>query len=155
MDISEIRLNVKHHKILKLIAERNIQFNKDFKGIPAVEFETLYKELNCDFIELNLITARLFSEKECQLYDVSGVKGLFCNAEGLTSYVTKKYLKENRKAILSAIKDTLVIVVAFITIASAIYTASKASKTEASNKQKIEMLQRELDTLKNIKKSGN
>ena len=147
MNISIIKLNKIQHKILGIISERVIKYGNTFEGLPAVDFATIIKNIKCKREDLDLYTARLFSDDECSYYNVSGVEGLFCKPKGITSYVNQKYLRENNSIITTKIKDVSTIAISFIAIASAIYTAIKAITFEEKNKVDIKKLQTQVDTL--------
>ncbi|HEX7903161.1 MAG TPA: hypothetical protein VF487_04710 [Chitinophagaceae bacterium] len=138
MRISLYSLNRKHHKLLSLISNHVVEFESTRKGIIVVPFEEIYKVLKCNRQELNFISSRLFEEKECDLYDVAGIKGLFCTPKGTTSFINRKYPKENKAIVITSIKDYLIISIGLITIGSAIFTALKAITVEQSNKRSIE-----------------
>ncbi|MBA0883169.1 hypothetical protein [Flavobacterium undicola] len=65
-----MNINKKRHKLLELLSTQLNNFNlrKSSNNTQAVDFETIFKELQCNEDELQIITAELYSSDEIDYY---------------------------------------------------------------------------------------
>lgn len=107
-----MNLNKKRHKLLELLSIQLNNFNlkKSYNNTQAIDFETIYKELNCTEDELEIITSELYTCDEIDYYRNKFV-GLFAKKNGLTAFSNEKYLNINRKNRIENIKSFVQIVI--------------------------------------------
>ncbi|MEO6730569.1 MAG: hypothetical protein ABIN01_05085 [Ferruginibacter sp.] len=115
------------HFILKILAEQYFEWEKAKKGIVAIDFESFKKKFNCSKAELELMTAKLFSEGEVMYYNVNGIEGIAIKPKGLASFAEKKYLKERKKLIFDETKNWVQVSIPILSLLLAIMIFVKSN----------------------------
>ena len=111
--------------------------------------------MNIDSIKLNIICARLYSEKEVHRYDVNGIKGLCIIEKGVTAFSERKYKIERNTHIINRLKDYLGITTALIAICTTFITAWYAIDSVNKNQYQIEKLENKVNTMQSKNKDEN
>ena len=138
------------HRILKELmkpirASQNLSLpEEDF----CITIKEMAKGLKVSEDYIKLISAKLIRNEEI-VFRKYGGEECMCGDTFITdAYTDRKYIKEAKTFALNRIKDILSIVVAFVAIASAIFTAWNAIKKEKDNRAEIKKLRIEVDTIK-------
>lgn len=140
--MNKLKLSNKRHKLLELLGKRivDVDVKEDTSLAVGIRYSEIQSYLKCDNLEMRLIISRPFEEKEIDIFDVA-FKGFYCTEKGLTSYLDKKYLREEGKRQREKAKDIIQIFVPllalFISIAILIISETKlrSMKTDIQNLQ--------------------
>jgi len=150
-----MRLDLKRHKLLKILADRRVKFEAN--KLPedkrlGISFDELTKKMNCDILKLNLIASELYDNNEIKHHNAYGINGLFCEKEGLTSFANNKYkaryfrdIWANLLTISQVIVPILALVIALVTVLD--------SRQSNGNAEEILQLRRELNKLQELQSS--
>lgn len=151
--------DLQRHRLLKELSINRLQFeirDKNFKGL-GINFDILYKKLNCNQKQFKEFTSELYDCKEIQHCNDKdrGILGVGMTQVGYTAYSNNKYKKRLRVDILNFTKDVVQIVIpvlslliAFIAITGEIYDANKEYKKELQKlESKMQLLQMRIDTI--------
>ena len=136
------------HKLLKLLSNQFVEWDKTHTGTVAVPFDTICKELNCNKEQLHIITAQLFSEKEVGLYNVSGVEGLYIDKAGLSSYAGKKYLKEKKTKYFDEIKNWVQVTIPVLSLLLAILIFIRSNDTLTKQDKELQAAKKQVELLR-------
>lgn len=89
-----MRLDLKRHKLLKILAARRVKFEAGIRSEDerlGISFDELKNKMNCDILKLNLIASELYDNNEIKHHNAYGINGVFCEKGGLTSFANHKY----------------------------------------------------------------
>jgi hypothetical protein len=118
----------------------------------AITTEDLAKRLNTIPVKIRRVTSIMQGCKEVRFDDFGNGECLVFGENSYPAYADEKYLKEGRKRINDNIYDIvkwlMPLTLCSIAVCSLIYTITETRR----NKQRIELMQQELDTLKYQKK---
>jgi hypothetical protein len=148
-----MNINKKRHKLLELLSKHrnDVKLKKAKHHALGLSFEDIYNELNCNEDELQLIVAELYTCEEIGYHDTYDIVGLFARNNGLTSFSNKKYKRINNAFVKNSIKDLVQIIIPvlslIITVLVIINNNSKTSKEIKVIEQKIELLQKQINTV--------
>jgi hypothetical protein len=145
-------LNNKRHKLLEFLSnhKNNVKLKRTQSIGIGVSYEEIYKELNCKDVDLQLITAELYSSDEIGFFNAYNIVGLYATEKGVASFSNKKYRRLNNAFIKNSIKDLVQIIIPVlslvITILVIINNDSKKTKEIKAIEQKLELIQKHINT---------
>jgi hypothetical protein len=146
----------KRHKLLGILTKQRInsELKKVEYNVPGVSFDLIYKELDCDDDELQLITSELYSSDEIVYYKADNVVGLFAKKKGKTAFSNNKYkrrISDRKKERVKFILPILAFVMSLASLYFSNITNILNSKFESENKElkdKIDTLEIQVNKLK-------
>ncbi|WP_299278932.1 hypothetical protein [uncultured Psychroserpens sp.] len=151
--------NRKRHKVLKSLSESRIKFDSgtgESGWKLGVGFDTLCKSLKCDREKLEVILSELYLNKDIEYTNVD-VDEVFSTQQGLVTFASKKYIKENNKLILNWLKNfnqilipVLSLIIAIVALTIKFNSIQKEIENNLSEKYLIQIddLQNQIDSLK-------
>ena len=152
-----MNINKKRHELLSLLYKKRADAElRRSDNIIGVSFEEIEKSLNLTQDELLIVTSELIELEEISFHDASGIKGLFCSKKGATSFANKKYLRANNARIKNDIKDIVQIIIPvlslIITVMVIALNSSEKTKEIKAIEQKVELLEKQIDSWETIPK---
>lgn len=117
-----MHLNKKRHKLLELLSKHrnNVELKKAKYNSLGVSFNDLYKELNCNDDELQIITAELYTSDEIGYHDANNIVGLFAKQNGLSAFSNRKYINLWRDNLFNTSKNIVQIFIPVLALIVAI-----------------------------------
>jgi|GEM_PF-1380333 len=163
-----MNLNKKRHKLLELLAKHrnNVELKKAKNNALGISFTDLYKELNCNDDELQIITSELYTSDEIGYHDAHNINGLFAKNNGLSAFSNKKYIKlfwENifnvSKNIVQIFIPVLALIVAILSFTLKFDNLQKQSEKELQEvklllleqQERIKVLEHQKQTNQSLK----
>jgi len=157
--------NLKRHKLLKILSNQYVKFDSLDEANSdklAVDYNEIYKALNCNSYRLRFIISPLMDEKEIDSFN-NGYEGLFAYEKGLSAFTDKKYFRKFINSILNKIKDFVHIVIPVFSLFIAYIALTgnfKAGNVEQDillqeMQHKIELLQSKVEQLEIESKTNN
>jgi len=88
-----MRLDLKRHKLLKILSVNRIKFEaKKLQGeVLGTSFDELSQKMRCDIFKFNVIASELYDNDEIRHYNQHSINGVYCANNGLTSFSNGKY----------------------------------------------------------------
>jgi len=144
--------NLKRHQLLKILADKRIKgIQPGSKPIIGVSWDELTSKLKCSLDEILEISAPLFDEKEIDKFDAYDILGAYATTKGVSSYNTKKYLKETTKQRFETAKNWVQTIIPLLSLLITFYalivseTRMRAKDNELNKiKTKLEQLEKEV-----------
>lgn len=152
-----MKINLKRHKLLKILGNKDISFQLRKEGVNSigVSFEDIYKGLKCNEYELKKITSELYENEEIDYHDAYNIVGLYIKKKGLASYSNKKYISLYNNWIINSVKTLIQIIIPILSLLIAFVAISlkiKNINTETNRRliqaeNKIESLEKRVNNL--------
>lgn len=151
-----MNIDDKRHKLLGLLTKQrnDLELKKAEYNALGVPFDKIYKELDCDEDELQLITSELYTSDEIGYHDAHNIIGLFAKKNGKTAFSNNKYKRRISDRKKERVKFILPILALAISLASLYFsniTNIRKSTFESENKElkdKIDTLEIQVNKLK-------
>lgn len=140
--------NLKRHQLLEILANQNlsVQLKKPGYSVLGISYEEIYKTLNITELDLGLLTAELYDNKEIGYHNNYNVEGLYAENKGITAYSNKKYLKLSRKEKTENIKDIIQIVIPVLSVLMAILTLTlKIENINNENEKRFQKIEHKIN----------
>lgn len=154
-----MRHNRQRHKTLGFLSDNFIEFeslNKKPNFKLGKSFEDIISELECDPKIIEKIFSRLYLDGEVKYTNAHWENGLYLTQKGLSSYASKKYIKENENIILNWFKvfvqiivPVLSLIIAFLALTLKFNSISENIEKKVNNSHQLELkhLKLKLDSL--------
>ncbi|WP_370409040.1 hypothetical protein [Tenacibaculum dicentrarchi] len=143
-----MNINLKRHKLLGILSKQrnNVVLKKAKPMVLGISFDKIYKDINCNEDELELISSELYDSKEIQHFENSNIIGLFAKDKGVTAFANKKYINriiERRKERVKFILPILAILISSASLYFSKFANIDEKKFDKVNKE----IQMKIDTL--------
>ena len=151
-----MNIDYKRHKLLGLLTKQrnDLELKKAEYNALGVPFDKIYKELDCDEDELQLITSELYTSDEIGYHDAHNIIGLFAKKNGKTAFSNNKYkrrISDRKKERVKFILPILAFVISLASLYFSNITNIRKSTFESENKElkdKIDRLEIQVNKLK-------
>lgn len=154
-----MRYNRKRHKTLEFLSDNFIEFESgerkpNFK--LGKSFEDIVFELKIDAKITEQIFSRLYLDGEVKFTNAHWKNGLYLTQKGLSSFTSKKYLKENENIVLNWLKVFTQIIIPILSLIIAVLalslkfnsiTDSVEKKVNKLHKLELKRLELKLDSI--------
>ena len=143
-----MNIDDKRHKLLGLLTKQrnDLELKKAKDNSLGVPFNKIYKELDCNEYELQLITSELYTSDEIGYHDAHNIVGLFAKKNGKTAYANKKYKRRISDRKKERVKFILLILAFIISLAS-LYFSNMANIRKSTFDTENKELKNKIDTL--------
>lgn len=143
-----MKLDLKRHKLLKLLADNAIKF--EVGELPhnrpmGVSFYDLSIKMKCDVYKLHVIAAELLKNEEISGHDEFNVVGFSCYKNGLTSFSNNKYKARYWKDFWNNLFTISQIIVPILALVITLVTIIMSMQTK-EHTEEILLLRKELNT---------
>ena len=151
-----MNIDDKRHKLLGLLTKQrnDLELNKAEYNAFGVSFDKIFKELDCDEDELQLITSELYTSDEIGYHNQYNIIGLFVTKNGKTAFSNEKYkrrISDQKKERVKFILPILAFVISLASLYFSNITNIRKSTFDTENKElkdKIYTLEIQVNKLK-------
>jgi hypothetical protein len=145
-----MNINKKRHLLLKILSEKTNTSKINNEQCIGLSNEEIFKSLNINRYELEVIASEFYENKEVNFYAMYGVKrGLSLTIKGTSSYSSEKYLKRNKTENINKAKDWVTIIIPIVSVVMS-FIIFYTSKTEVSDiKQQYILIEKTQDSIEN------
>jgi len=140
--------DLKRHRLLKMLSIKTLKFNSGELAqneAMGISFGEIMAKMKCDKLELNLIAAELYLNKEIGYHDALDVTGMYCDEKGLTAFSNNKYKARYWKDFWNNLLTVSQVIVPIMALAVALVTVLD-SRRSREHTEEILLLRKELNT---------
>lgn len=150
-----MRLDLKRHKLLKILSEKRVRFESD--ELPkdealGVSFDELTNKIKCSMLKLNLIAAELYNNNEVSYHNAFEIKGICCEKNGLASFANNKYKARYWRDLWTNLLTINQIIIPIMALAIALITVLD-SRQSKEHTEEILLLRKEIHKLQELQDS--